>query len=464
MRRARAERGQILPIVALAIVVLCGAAALSIDVGYAYYAKRQLQAATDAAALAGAQDLPNRAVALQTAETYATANSPSNVAFNFSYETKCTTTALPTCVSSVNPNSLMVTGTATTDTWFAGIFGLKHFSVSAHANACSPCSAGPVDLVIAIDRTGSMCLNAFQLPDCTDMNSAKNGIRTMLGILSPPYAKVGLVSFPPVQTTSTLSTMLCAAPYNLETAGVPSFRNRGTPATFYKSYFNYTGYDAATRGWVTDALNTAYKDSAGAPVLASGLYLHTTSGAANACVQSDGLTSYSEALRQAQAELVRNGRAGVPNYIVFLTDGEANIGSVYGAGFPQGGIDDQRPCQAGINAATLIKATGTTIYSIGYSLGNNTTCKRGTYLKKAANSTWTIACTAGTSGCYHFASTDPNELAESPAMTANYAVSQIASSSATFFSPDDPSELAGVFAAIATDMGSGSSRLVDDGF
>ena len=58
MRRARGQRGQILPVVALALVALLGVTAFSIDVGYAYYAKRQLQSAVDAAALAGAQDLP----------------------------------------------------------------------------------------------------------------------------------------------------------------------------------------------------------------------------------------------------------------------------------------------------------------------------------------------------------------------------------------------------------------------
>ncbi len=59
MRRARGERGQILLVVTLALVALLGIAAFAIDVGYAYYAKRQLQSATDAAALAGAQDLPH---------------------------------------------------------------------------------------------------------------------------------------------------------------------------------------------------------------------------------------------------------------------------------------------------------------------------------------------------------------------------------------------------------------------
>ena len=51
------ERGQVLPIVALWMVFLLGMAALSVDLGNAYLSYRQLQAATDAAALAGASAL-----------------------------------------------------------------------------------------------------------------------------------------------------------------------------------------------------------------------------------------------------------------------------------------------------------------------------------------------------------------------------------------------------------------------
>ena len=95
MRKARGERGQVLAIVALALVALLGISAFAIDVGYAYYAKRQLQSATDAAALAGAQDLPTAATAIATATTYATANTPANLSgLTFTYTTKCTATAI----------------------------------------------------------------------------------------------------------------------------------------------------------------------------------------------------------------------------------------------------------------------------------------------------------------------------------------------------------------------------------
>ena len=91
MRSPRRERGQILPLIVLMLIALLGVAAFAIDVGYAYYAKRQLQSATDAAALAGAQDLPNGTSAIATATSYAGSNTPSNLAsFNFNYQVTCT--------------------------------------------------------------------------------------------------------------------------------------------------------------------------------------------------------------------------------------------------------------------------------------------------------------------------------------------------------------------------------------
>lgn len=55
----RREGGQALVMVVLFLFVLLGMAAMVIDVGYAFYAQRSLQAQVDAAALAGAQELPD---------------------------------------------------------------------------------------------------------------------------------------------------------------------------------------------------------------------------------------------------------------------------------------------------------------------------------------------------------------------------------------------------------------------
>jgi hypothetical protein len=64
--RERGERGQILPLFALFLVVLIGFAALAIDVSGAYSARRFYRSVADGASLAGAQDLQqtgSRAVA-----------------------------------------------------------------------------------------------------------------------------------------------------------------------------------------------------------------------------------------------------------------------------------------------------------------------------------------------------------------------------------------------------------------
>jgi Putative Flp pilus-assembly TadE/G-like len=441
MRRAGGERGQVLPLVVMALVALLGIGAFAIDVGYAYYAKRQLQSATDAAALAGAQDLPTAATAIATATSYAAANTPANLSnFTFSYQTRCTNTAVLAtgCDPAVNPNALQVTGTASTPTWFAGLFGIDHFDISAHANACSPCSASPVDIVIAIDRTGSMCTPRGPGGECTDLDNAKDGVRTMLSMMNPPYAQIGMVAFPPVESTASDP---CSTPYN-------SIGGNG-----------YDGYDSPTRGYLTDTINGNYK-SAGVLNPSSGLYQHTVDGPSTSCIQAGGNTSYSEALRQAQAELNAHGRPNVPDFIVFLTDGEANIGSVYGpsTAYPQGNADDQQPCQTAIDLANSYKVQGTTIYSIGYALGGNVNCTAGGFRMRDASNQW-VACTLPTAGCYHYAS----PTAESPALTSYNTLSQIASPG-NFYNQPAAAELDTIFAAIATDIAQGSSRLIDDNF
>ena len=78
---ARAETGQSAVIVALLMTVICGFAALAIDLGYGYYQKNDLQTAADAAALAAASQLPKmtNSEARSTARKYAikNLNSPS---------------------------------------------------------------------------------------------------------------------------------------------------------------------------------------------------------------------------------------------------------------------------------------------------------------------------------------------------------------------------------------------------
>jgi Flp pilus assembly protein TadG len=100
--RARArndgERGAVLVAFSILLVVMMGVAALVVDVGYVTQKKRQIQNAVDAAALAGAQDLPNKTQAIATVKSYLTKDLPDGT---FTWST-CTDTGKPTGWSSVS--------------------------------------------------------------------------------------------------------------------------------------------------------------------------------------------------------------------------------------------------------------------------------------------------------------------------------------------------------------------------
>ena len=75
-RRRGDDRGAVLVIVALLLPLIMGTAALVIDVGFWYLTQAQLQAAADAAALAGAQQLPSSP---SSAQAYAQSLAAKNV-------------------------------------------------------------------------------------------------------------------------------------------------------------------------------------------------------------------------------------------------------------------------------------------------------------------------------------------------------------------------------------------------
>lgn len=113
------ERGVVLPLVALALVALMGAAALAIDIGNAWLTRRDLTIATDAAALAGAQEEAQGGNGCGAATTtFASTNSP---------------TATFSCT--VSSGYVTVTGADTAEVWFASVLGFGDTSISATTSA-----------------------------------------------------------------------------------------------------------------------------------------------------------------------------------------------------------------------------------------------------------------------------------------------------------------------------------------
>jgi hypothetical protein len=130
----RSERGGVLVMVVLMFPVMLGFAALVIDVGHAYQLRRHLQASADAAALAGAQELPNVSNAQAVANAY-DATSGRNLRSNLPTVTTLVTFPAP------SGSKIKVTESAKSRGFFGGVLsvfgfaGLDGFDVSASAVA-----------------------------------------------------------------------------------------------------------------------------------------------------------------------------------------------------------------------------------------------------------------------------------------------------------------------------------------
>ncbi len=131
------EDGQSLVLAALVMVVLLGFSALVIDVGMIHMTKSQLQNAADAAALAGAQDLPTKNAAISTAKDFAELNG---------VEKANTTVITPYDGDS---NQIEVLCTMNVQYSFARILGFTDADVSARAVAeKSGMGGGPFNFTV----------------------------------------------------------------------------------------------------------------------------------------------------------------------------------------------------------------------------------------------------------------------------------------------------------------------------
>jgi Flp pilus assembly protein TadG len=136
--RTGRESGQAIVLIVVMLAVLLGAAALTVDVGYAYYTHRSLQADADAAALAGAAGLPDTTAATNLAKQYSGSTGSKNQHTNLpSVDTNVTLQCLgtPGCTTM---NAVHVVEHASVNTFFAKILGVKKFDVTARSTACSP--------------------------------------------------------------------------------------------------------------------------------------------------------------------------------------------------------------------------------------------------------------------------------------------------------------------------------------
>jgi hypothetical protein len=340
--KCKDQSGQVLVIFALLIACFCGLVAMVIDVGLFLHEKQDIQNVMDAAALAGAQELPDDGVlAEQKALEYALANNPDLNPADISITFRCiigvingqpNLNQVPAacdpggnaswncnafwCVAFCVPsegdtcNTIVTGGNNDVPFHFAPVIGIDDANTgnirsAACAGSCGAPLTEPLDVVMVIDRTGSM--------DANELQDAKDGALTLLSVFNPTYQHVAL--------------------------GVLGAGNPSSPC----------GELTPTNGsatWLSVPFSSDYKTSGGAlntsSTIVSRVNCLTTSSQGTDLGSPLNDTWYGRT--DALDHILSSGRSGVKKAIVLFTDGAANQ--------PVGGANDTGLLSCSANAAT----------------------------------------------------------------------------------------------------------------
>jgi hypothetical protein len=442
LRALRDERGQVIPFAVLLSVLFLGMAGLSIDLGRAYASYRELQASTDAAALAGGYAMGQSGASTTTAKAavtqYSSATGGYNVnpnlpsaaivSVNFSCVSNSYTTGVycsagvPCSANASGCNVVQVVQSAKIPTLFIQALHAFHVNTAQSLTLEATSTAlmrGSVssqyNVAVVLDSTGSMSSNDTD-GNCTAGTTkevcALSGIQTLLSGLTPcgpgstsstcksAFDSVGIFTFPNVKANTASKATTCTgaspqgAPYMAPVAGAtwstPTNNNPNYEITsgFLDSYSStnaYGGSIATTSplGIATGADTGRNCDGLATPISGQGTYL-------------------AGAIYAAQSALIAAQQAapGSLNAIVLLTDGAANATNTFtnSAGTPLSSTTTPKlntngsypsmidQCQQAIGAAQYAASNGTSVYVVAYQAGTSgCTTDTGAYTDPCTN-------------------------------------------------------------------------------
>jgi Flp pilus assembly protein TadG len=176
------DAGQTLPLIVIFMVVVLGMAGLAIDLGDGYFQRQQVQNAADAAALAGAMEIPTGSWQ-SAATTYAAKNDKPSDVVSASYN---------------GTDTVTVTVTRSVPTYLLSLLGKSSITVSATASA-------KIEALAQVSRHVS--------PYAVTQQVYANGTGTTLFLENQPGA-YGTIDLP---TTSNTTGGSCSGATNLGT-------------------------------------------------------------------------------------------------------------------------------------------------------------------------------------------------------------------------------------------------------
>jgi len=373
------QRGQSMVIITMALVSLLGVAGIAIDVSHLYAAYEQLQASTQAAALAGASVMPNDTASQATtaATNYSAASGGSNAQANLTNVTmtaqlKClTSTGILCSTSPANANAIVVKQQASVPMTFAKLFGVNSVPISATATASSKGGYnGPYNVEIILDTTASMNdTDSDSQCSTTRLSCALAGIRILLNTLSPCPA--GLTSCG--SATSETPTVGANVPNPVDEVGLMVFPGLKSTTYVPDDYTCPTKNPTITtynNGPVYQiiALSSDYRASDTASSLNTGsdIVIATGGGSCSGVAAPGGEgTFFAGVIDAAQAQLVADARPNTKNVIIIVSDGDAGASSSQMAGtvtkYPA-----TQECNQAVASAQKAAAAGTSIYAVAY--------------------------------------------------------------------------------------------------
>lgn len=483
----RDDRGQVIPWVCVMMVGLLGVVALVTDIGHAMVCYRELQAGTNAAALAGGQELPNSdyaALAKQYSSSSGDYNADGNLQSVVTNVTgECLTLVknwgIP-CSAPANDNAVQVTQTASVPTFFAKVLGLKSIPLSVTSTAAERGSvAVPYNVAIIVDTTQSMNdTDSDSQCSGTRIKCALSGVQTLLeGMSACSYSltscgsvasgtsgagnvtnaidHVALFTFPNATQSTISDDYGCSGrnptseAYTFPTAGSSTYTPGSSTATYQVVGFSS---DFKTSG-ATSSLSTSSN------IVKS---VGGKSGCDSMAAPGGEGTYYAGAIYAAQGSLLAE-QALYPNagnVMILISDGDANDDST---GMPSGISSsgaypsDVDECNQAVAAAKLAASEGTRIYTVAYG-AESSGCTG------SSNKGETAALTVN--GWSYKANITPCETMENIASSSSYFYSDYSQSgsgidSSCVGSADSTSNLNQIFTDIANSLT--TSRLIPNG-
>lgn len=371
-RRRDGERGQILILFTLVLVLLMGLSAIVIDVGVLRSANQTLWNSLDAGALAGASQLPADATnADAIAREYAAKNYPGLDPSTLDISFRCVVgdrnndnlpdaddipavcdpgaaaagqwrCANGICAAPCDPyasgtscNTIVVGGQTSVSYGFGRVIGIdsgdtQTVTTAACVGPCGAAASGPVDLALIVDRTGSM--------NAADLAAAKAGANEVLKIYDPANQYIAFGILGPSRTTSGCTGA------NAPALGVPATTTTGPGITWLPVALSGTGAP----------VNETYRNADGT-VNTSSLISKTIT-----CMTTSSTgTILSKPVDAARQYLLANGRSNAVKGIILMTDGAPNGDT----------------CLAANQAATTAKAAGILMYTVGFGVGGGDLCE-----------------------------------------------------------------------------------------